>query len=115
MSNTTQTPKHPTFLTELSDSLEANGMSQSQAKTVIDRMLAGEKDSSMNGRWLDDPREYPVNMFNVLWLTCSRYALDTINELWPLAWFRPCFLPPSEQAAFLSTKPVEAVCTNQLD
>ena len=92
----------PSYLFMLGTQLELSGLSSSQATVVIDRMLVGEKDSSMRGRWLDDPSGYPEQVFNVLWLICSRYALTTIDELWPRAWFRPCFLPPSEQTQFLA-------------
>lgn len=91
-----------TFVSELQARLEQNGMFDSQAKAVMQSMLEGEADSSMAQRWTDDPDAYPPVMLNVLWVTCASYALKYIDKHCPQAWFRPCFLPASEQAAFLT-------------
>ncbi len=91
-----------TFLSELQARLEQNGMFESQAKAVIQLMLEDEVSSIMGQRWTENPDHYPPSLVDMLWVSCSRYALRYIDQHCPQAWFRPCFLPPSEQAAFLA-------------
>ena len=90
-----------TFISRLKKELELNGMFESQAQAVIELMIEGEKDSSMNNRWNESPDNYPEGLFNSVWELCKTYALKYTEENCPHAWFRVCFFPTHEQQAFL--------------
>lgn len=99
-----------TFLSKLRSDLQSNGMFENQALEVLDRMIKAEHEAkgSMASRWNDDVEGYPEGVYTVLWLTCKHYALQYIDDVCPAAWFRPCFLPPAEQEAFIKEQKAAA-------
>jgi hypothetical protein len=96
-----------TFLAKLADDLEAHGMLPNQAEDVMSIFVAGERDSSMSSRWMDDPDGYPPVLYNLVWGILCTYALSYIDKICPQAWFRPVFLSPSEQEAWLKENGVK--------
>ncbi len=90
-----------TFLGRFRQDLQNGGMFPDMAQAVVDSVVEGEESSAMAGRWMDDPAGYPAMMYNVLWMLVKTYALTYIDKHAPQAWFRPVFLPVSEQTKFL--------------
>ena len=90
-----------TFLRKLANDLEHNGMFPRQVVDVMAAFFAGEEHSGMAGRWLEDPDSYPEIIYHLQWRILCTYALKYIDEHAPKAWFRPVFLPPDEQEAWL--------------
>ena len=66
-----------------------NGMFESQAREVL-KIVAAEQQERGN-RWVDDEKDYPAGLYNVLWLSVKRTALKWLNENAPQAWFKPMF------------------------
>ena len=92
-----------TFLDKLKTQLAENGMFPHQVETVIEAFLAGENESTTYRVLGEDPEGYDPGVYNVIWCILCTYALKYIDKECPSAWFRPCFLTPSEQEAFLKT------------
>lgn len=76
-------------------------MLSNQVEDVMTNFIKGEEDSSMASRWLEDPESYPEILYHLQWRILCTYALKYIDEHAPKAWFRPVFLPPDEQEAWL--------------
>jgi len=76
---------------KLNSMLVENGMFDSQAAAVIERVKADEANEPMASRWKDDISDYPPQLLAVLWLTVRRIALAYIEETCPLVWFKPMF------------------------
>lgn len=95
--------KYPTgtFLFKLASDLEAHGMLSNQVEDVMTNFIKGEEDSSMSSRWMEDPDSYPDMIYHVSWRILCTYALKYIDGMQNVPWFRPVFLPPAEQEAWL--------------
>jgi hypothetical protein len=85
-----------TFKDKAQQMLTECGMFDNQADAVIERVIAAPENEAMRGRWNDDTEGYPPVMFNVLWLTVKRHALEYIEETCPQAWFKPMFEETAE-------------------
>lgn len=85
-----------TFKEELINYLKSNGMFDDQAMAVFNRVETDEANRSMLGRWDESTEGYPAAMLAVLRLATNRAALQYIDEVIPLAWFRPMFTPNPE-------------------
>ena len=79
-----------TIQEQMASQLIANDMFDSQAKQVMEKVVA-EQQETMSGRWQDDTSDYPAVMINTLWLIVKKTALDWLNENAPQAWFKPMF------------------------
>ena len=95
--------KYPagTFLFKLAADLENYGMLPNQAEDVMALFIKGEEGTSMASRWMDDPEGYPEVLYNLCWRILCTYALQYIDEMHNVPWYRPCFLGPEAQEAWL--------------
>lgn len=103
--NVTYKPgKYPsgTFLNSLYGDLLKNGMFDHQATPIMEAFIADQRGSGMGSRFFDDPSGYPPVLYQLQWRLLCTYALAYIDEECPKAWFRPVFLPPNEQEAWLA-------------
>ena len=69
--------------------LQKRGMFNSQAETVMQKVVA--QNDQMDGRWNEDISEYPPMMKNLIWINIENEALKYIKKHCPEAWFRPVF------------------------
>lgn len=84
--------------------LTDNGMFDSQAIQVLERVKADPANAAMAQRWNDDISEYPPQMQVLVRTAARRAALAYIDETCPQAWFRPMFTdnPEAEITALAS-------------
>jgi hypothetical protein len=80
-----------TIKEKLIEMLTSQGMFESQATEVFERMKADEANAAMQGRWHDSFEDYPPAMLNIMWVSAKRTALAYIEETCPQAWFKPLF------------------------
>ena len=80
---------------KLEEMLTAHGLWLQEAKAVFDSMLKEEGDSAgmKDVRWNGPADGYPVQLYAVLFLTLSDYAVKWIDENKPKHFARMLFVP----------------------
>jgi hypothetical protein len=78
---------------KLLKSLTDKGMSDNQAKEVLDDYLKSiSKDTNYQITLGSDSGAYPNEVYNALFMGLNHQAIQWIDKNIPLAWFKPMFI-----------------------
>lgn len=83
---------------KLIKSLVNKGMSESQAKEVIELAIPeiNKLSNDYSITWERPFEEYPEIMYHLWWMIIKPIALKWIDENKPMAWFREMFVTPKQ-------------------
>lgn len=77
---------------KLVEMLVNDGMFDTQANQVMERVKSNKINEAMIGCWGDATEGYPETLFMPLWASTKDHALEWIDENLPQAFFRPMFV-----------------------
>lgn len=69
----------PTMLTEMKETLVANGLWPEEAEKVMEVVMRAEENEVMRDRWADSFSDYPPVIKTMAWMSAKQHAVEWLK------------------------------------